>query len=45
MNDMRGMMQTLMNDPIISRGMNELTTSNPAFKGHFDRMRSTAEVF
>lgn len=41
MNDMRGMMQTLMNDPVISKRMNELMASNPAFKTHFDRMRST----
>ena len=41
MSDLRGMMRTLMNDPVISKRMNELMASNPEFKAHFDRMRAT----
>jgi hypothetical protein len=39
--DMRGMMRTLTNDPIISKRVKELIASNPAFKAHFDRMSAT----
>jgi hypothetical protein len=38
---MRAMMQTLMNDPVISKRINELMTSNPQFKQHFERMKAT----
>lgn len=38
MNDFRPMMRTMMADPIISKRINELMASNPAFKTHFQRM-------
>jgi hypothetical protein len=41
MGDMRGMMRTLLDDPVISKRINELMSSNPEFKAHFDRMRAT----
>lgn len=31
MGDLRGMMQTLISDPVISKRMNELMASNPTF--------------
>ena len=40
MNDFRSMMRTMMTDPVISKRMNELMASNPAFKQHVQRMRA-----
>jgi hypothetical protein len=39
MNDVRSAMQTMMADPVISKRMNELMSTNPTFKKHVEGMR------
>jgi hypothetical protein len=40
MNDVESMMKTMMADPVISKRMNGLMATNPAFKMHVRRMRA-----